>query len=211
MNIEELRKEYSKSGLKDNLVASDPFKQFKNWFDKAIELKIPELNNIVVATSTKDGIPSARVVLLKNFNENGFVFFTNFRGRKGKELEENPKAALVIYWNELERQVRIEGLVEKISNQESDTYFRSRPLESQISAVISQQSQVVPGREHLEDLWIECMKENYSGEIIRPEYWGGYRVRPEKMEFWQGRPNRLNDRILYSKIGDRWKIERLAP
>ena len=165
---------------------------------------------MTLATVGHDGFPSARMVLLKGFDENGFVFFTNYDSRKGQEISKNHRAALVIYWKELERQVRIEGMVLKTSGQESDEYFLSRPFESQFSAIISPQSSVIPNREFLEDLRKEYMK-SFTGQPKRPAHWAGFRVIPEMIEFWQGRPNRLHDRLRYSRKGGEWIIERLAP
>lgn len=209
--LRELRKEYKFGELAEKTVDPDPIVQFRHWFEFAIQAELIEVNAMTLATVTKDGNPSARIVLLKEFDEKGFVFFTNYEGRKGLELKNNLKAALVFYWKELERQVRIEGDVERESEKESDKYFSSRPMESKISAIISNQSQVVKNRDELEERWVSFLKENYSEDIQRPENWGGYRVIPKSIEFWQGRPNRLNDRILYTKMDNNWKIERLEP
>lgn len=211
MNIENIRNEYKKDELKDYTVDPDPIIQFSKWFEFALESEISEPNVMTLATSTSDGKPSARIVLLKGYNESGFTFFTNSESLKGQELHDNPFAALVIYWKELERQVRIEGEVKKVSSQESDDYFLARPLESRISAVISNQSQVVLTRKELEDKWVTFLKDNFDKSISRPNHWGGYRLIPNKIEFWQGRPNRLNDRILYSQTDNGWKIVRLEP
>jgi len=211
MNLEDNNKEVKKSELKEDMVDPNPIIQFGNWFDFATQSGITEVNAMTLATSTPDGIPSARIVLLKDFDENGFVFFTNYQGRKGVELEKNPNAALLIFWKELERQIRIEGRVEKVNEKMSDDYFQSRPMESRVSAATSPQSQVIPSRQYLEDRWIEFLKENYSDKIERPDFWGGYKVIPQSVEFWQSRPNRLHDRLLYKKDSGRWKIQRLAP
>jgi pyridoxamine 5'-phosphate oxidase len=165
---------------------------------------------MTLATVGADGKPSARMVLLKGFDEHGFVFFTNYESRKWQEIAKNHRVALVIYWKELERQVRIEGMVLKTSGQESDEYFQSRPAESQVNAIISPQSTVIPGREYLENLRSEYMK-TFSGVHKRPPHWGGFQVIPDMIEFWQGRPNRLHDRLRYSRRGVEWLIERLAP
>ena len=211
MNLTGLRQEYQKDKLSKKNVSPDPFIQFGKWFDEAVKSEIDMVNAMTLATSTLDGKPSARIVLLKEFNSNGFVFFTHFGSRKGIELSENPHAALILFWKELERQVRIEGTVEKLESNESDEYFRIRPDESKVSAIISAQSKVVPNRKYLEDLWEGQMKESRKEELIRPESWGGYRVKPNTIEFWQGRPNRLNDRLLYVMNGESWSLSRLAP
>lgn len=211
MNIESLRREYKRSELADESVNPDPVQQFRVWFEEAIHADIDEVNSITLATADARGRPSARIVLLKAFNEQGFTFFTNYEGRKSRELEENPQAALLIYWKELERQIRIEGRIEKVSAKESDRYFESRSLESQISASISPQSQAVPSRRFLEELWVKKLKEIEDNKIKRPTNWGGYRLIPHHIEFWQGRPKRLHDRILYRLDGSVWGISRLAP
>jgi len=203
--------EYAMGELRKDLVHMNPVEQFNKWFKQANDLEVHEANAMTIATALPNGLPSARIVLLKKADNRGFVFFTNYNGRKSKELDQNPYAALLFYWKELDKQIRIEGRVEKISNEESDAYFYSRPLESKISAAVSRQSNIVPSREHLEERWVKYLKNNYEKEILRPEYWGGYRVIPEKIEFWQGRKNRLHDRILYTKIKSGWKIERLEP
>jgi pyridoxamine 5'-phosphate oxidase len=211
MNIESLRKEYKRSELRDDTVNPDPVKQFRSWFEEAMHADIDEVNAITLATADTAGRPSARIVLLKAFDKKGFTFFTNYEGRKSRDLKENPQAALLMFWKELERQIRIEGRVEVVPAKESDKYFDSRSLESRISAAISPQSEEVPSRRHLEELWIKKLKELKDNKLLRPESWGGYRVIPDQIEFWQGRPNRLHDRILYSKQGSKWVISRLAP
>lgn len=211
MDLKNIRSEFSKGELSKNQVEKDPIVQFKHWFNQAIEMEIAEVNAMTIATASMNGLPSARIVLLKEVDELGFVFFTNYEGRKGIELEQNPNAALLFFWKELERQIRIEGKVEKTTDNESEVYFNSRPLESKISAIISKQSEVVQNREFLEEKYVKSLKQNFEKEIKRPENWGGYRVIPEKIEFWQGRTNRLHDRILYTKINNKWKIERLEP
>ena len=211
MDLKDIRSEFSRGGLSKDQVNKNPIEQFKQWFKQASKFEIPEVNAMTIATASPGGFPSARIVLLKEVDENGFVFFTNYDGRKGKELEQNPKAALLFFWIELEQQIRIEGIVEKTSEKESDAYFNSRPLESKISAIVSKQSNVVQNRELLEEKYVNCLKDNFEKEIKRPENWGGYRVIPERIEFWQGRTNRLHDRILYTKIEKEWKIERLEP
>ena len=211
MDLKDIRSEFSRGVLSKDQVNKNPIEQFKQWFKQASKFEIPEVNAMTIATASPGGFPSARIVLLKEVDENGFVFFTNYDGRKGKELEQNPKAALLFFWIELEQQIRIEGIVEKTSEKESDAYFNSRPLESKISAIVSKQSYVVQSRELLEEKYVNCLKDNFEKEIKRPENWGGYRVIPERIEFWQGRTNRLHDRILYTKIEKEWKIERLEP
>lgn len=210
-NVADLRKEYTRAGLTESDVAPDPVEQFRRWFDEALEADLHEPNAFVLATATRDGLPSARVVLLKGLDERGFVFYTNYEGRKGRELEENPRAALLFYWGELERQVRIEGTVSRVSEEESDAYYASRPRGSRLGAWASEQSRVVEGREVLESR-IGDLEAEYEGrEVPRPPFWGGYRVNPAAIEFWQGRENRLHDRIVYRRESGRWKTERLQP
>jgi len=210
-NVADLRKEYTRAGLTESDVAPDPVEQFRRWFDEALEADLHEPNAFVLATATRDGLPSARVVLLKGLDERGFVFYTNYEGRKGRELEDNPRAALLFYWGELERQVRIEGTVSRVSEEESDAYYASRPRGSRLGAWASEQSRVVEGREVLESR-IGDLEAEYEGrEVPRPPFWGGYRVEPEAIEFWQGRENRLHDRIVYRRESGSWKTERLQP
>lgn len=207
--IQKIRKEYLKSALDENSIHPDPFVQFEIWFDEAIRIVREDANAMALASVSARGEPSARMVLLKSFDERGFVFFTNYNSRKGSDLAGNPHAALLFYWKEMERQVRISGRIKKVSRLESDDYFRSRPMESRISAVISPQSKIIPDRDFLE------MKSNdlrKSGKAIkRPGNWGGYRLVPEVFEFWQGRENRLHDRIAYAKRRSGWELSRLAP
>ena len=197
--------------LDENSVAADAIEQFTIWWNEAVSSNIHEVNAMTLATSTKEGIPSARIVLLKDYDERGFVFFTNYNSIKGQELELNPYAALVFFWKELERQVRIQGSVEKTSSEESDAYFISRPQGSRLGAWASPQSAAIENRKILEEK-LELYTTEFNGEIPRPPHWGGYRVVPAVIEFWQGRPSRLHDRIRYTKqpTGE-WKIERLAP
>lgn len=209
-DLSRIRNEYLLGELRTENVLPDPIRQFGVWMDQAILAEIREPNAMTLATVGADGKPSARMVLLKGFDQNGFVFFTNYDSRKGQEIAKNHRIALVIYWKELERQVRIEGFVMKTSGQESDEYFNSRPLESRINAIISPQSTVIPNREYLDNLRKEYFN-NFTGEHKRPTYWGGFQVTPETVEFWQGRPNRLHDRLRYSRRGGEWLIERLAP
>jgi pyridoxamine 5'-phosphate oxidase len=210
--ISDLRKEYMKETLSEHDVDRDPFQQFGKWWTEALESGIDEANAMTLATATPDGVPTARIVLLKGYDKNGFVFFTNYESRKGRELLENPHACLLFFWSALERQVRIEGLCEKISEQESDAYFHSRPEGSRIGAWVSPQSQVIDGRNVLDERLKEISDRYAGGAVPRPPHWGGYVVVPRLVEFWQGRPSRLHDRIRYtlSHAGE-WKIERLAP
>lgn len=212
MSVADLRKNYTKSGLIESDADPNPFKQFQQWFDQALAAQLPEPNAMTLATVAPDGKPSARIVLLKNFDPHGFVFYTNYSSHKGQQLQANPWAALVFWWAELERQVRIEGRVEKVSETESDAYFHSRPLGSQLGAWVSQQSQVINTREVLE-VRLQELEEKYINQVVpRPTHWGGFRVIPTAIEFWQGRPNRLHDRLLYRRLDEgRWLIERLSP
>lgn len=209
-DLSKIRSEYLHGELDIEHVMPDPVQQFGVWMDQALVSEIQEPTATTLATVGADGKPSARMVLLKGFDQNGFVFFTNYDSRKGQEIAKNHRVALVLFWKELERQVRIEGFVLKSSGQESDEYFSSRPFDSQVNAIISPQSSVIPDREHLESLRNNYLK-TYPGENQRPSYWGGFQVIPDMMEFWQGRPNRLHDRIRYYRKGGEWVIERLAP
>ncbi|MCB2218911.1 MAG: pyridoxamine 5'-phosphate oxidase [Bacteroidetes bacterium] len=211
MNIDALRREYQKGELKDDHLDPDPMHLFEKWFEQALHADIFDPNAMTLATADLSGRPSARIVLLKKFDEKGFYFFTNYTSRKGSELDKNPLAALLIFWKELERQVRIEGAVKRTTRNESDQYFHSRSLESRISAAISPQSKVVESRRFLEDRWVEYLKEIKDKDVKRPDFWGGFRLIPDSIEFWQGRPNRLHDRILYKRTGKAWEIVRLAP
>jgi pyridoxamine 5'-phosphate oxidase len=199
-------------GLRRRDLDPDPIKQFSNWFTAAIEAGIRDVNAMSLATATAEGRPFVRIVLLKGFDQDGFVFFTNYESQKGRQLEENPYVAIAFYWIELDRQIRISGPAEKTSRSESERYFHSRPAASQLGAWASKQSQPLDGRRILEARLAE-MTERFAGqEISLPPHWGGYCVRPEMMEFWQGRPNRLHDRFRYIRRPDRtWTIERLAP
>jgi pyridoxamine 5'-phosphate oxidase len=212
-SIAGIRKNYSQKNLSEKEIHPDPIQQFDQWWQEAVNSTIDEPNAMTLATASADGLPSARIVLLKGFSEKGFIFFTNYNSFKGKQLSENPKACLVFFWKELERQVRITGVVARISEQESDDYFYSRPVESQVGASISPQSQVIESREWLEDQFNKFKKETDTpGSLKRPSHWGGYLVKPVIVEFWQGRQSRLHDRIEYSLSEDgSWKIERLAP
>jgi pyridoxamine 5'-phosphate oxidase len=211
VSIADLRREYALARLDEKDVSRDPIAGFARWFVEAQAAEVEEPNAMVLATATSDGIPSARVVLLKGFDEQGFVFFTDYRSRKGSELEANPRAALVMHWSELERQVRITGAVERTSAEDSEAYFRSRPLGSRLGAWVSHQSVAIPSRAVLENGLREAERRFGDGDVPLPPHWGGYRVNPDTIEFWQGRENRLHDRIRYVRAGERWRIERLAP
>jgi pyridoxamine 5'-phosphate oxidase len=211
-NIAAIRKDYKLQRLDEKDASQNPFVQFGKWWEDASASNIEEVNAMTLATATKNGRPSARIVLLKEFTDQGFVFFTNYESHKGQELLENPQACLVFFWKELERQVKIEGVAEKISAAESDAYFMSRPEGSRIGAWSSPQSKVISSRSVLEANVTEMEKKFAGTEIQRPPHWGGYIVKPVVIEFWQGRPSRLHDRIQYTKLEDEtWKIERLAP
>jgi pyridoxamine 5'-phosphate oxidase len=197
--------------LNKSNVDRNPIKQFAKWYHEATAFGIAETDAMTLATATKDGRPSARIVLLKDFDDRGFVFFTNYESRKAKDLAENPRACLVAYWLPVKRQVRIEGFVEQISETESEAYFQTRPLGSRIAAWASNQSEVVENRDALEQRYAD-LSERYGGDVPRPPHWGGYRIDPEMIEFWQGRDNRLHDRLRYRLQKDgTWLIERLGP
>jgi pyridoxamine 5'-phosphate oxidase len=210
--IADIRKDYKLRSLLEKDVEVNAIRQFDKWWQEAIHSEIDEVNAMTLATASADGIPAARIVLLKGYDERGFVFFTNYDSFKGLQLAENPRACLVFFWKELERQVRITGLVEKVSAEESDIYFNSRPEGSRIGAWASPQSQVIESREWLEEREKTLVKDFTGKPLSRPAHWGGYRVKPINIEFWQGRPSRLHDRIQYNLQGDNsWTIERLAP
>lgn len=212
LDIAGLRHEYIGQGLRRSDLNPNPFVQFDNWFSAAIEAGIRDANAMALATAGRDGQPSVRIVLLKEFTEEGFVFFTNYHSEKGRQLDENPRAALVFYWMEVERQIRVEGAVEKTSREDSEKYFHTRPAGAQVGAWASAQSEVIDGRRILEARLAEMQQRFASGPIPLPPHWGGYRLKPERIEFWHGRPNRLHDRFRYTRAGDgTWKIERLAP
>ncbi|HYF38480.1 MAG TPA: pyridoxamine 5'-phosphate oxidase [Gemmatimonadales bacterium] len=211
VSVADLRREYARARLDEANVSPDPVTEFARWFDEAVKAEVQEPNAMTLATAGPDSAPSARIVLLKGFDERGFVFFTDYRSQKGTELEQNPRAALVFYWPELERQIRITGSTGPVGRQESEAYFRTRPRSSRIGAWVSHQSQVIASRQSLEERVPE-MEQRFPGEDVPlPPYWGGVRVTPGTLEFWQGRTSRLHDRIRYTKIGGAWRIERLSP
>jgi len=211
MEISELRREYRAAGLDRDQLDDDPVAQFGRWFGEAERAEEIEPNAMTLATSSPDGRPSARIVLLKGFGPDGFVFFSNYASRKGDELAANPNAALVFWWPPLERQVRLEGRVERTTTEESEAYWASRPLGSRLAALASAQSQVLAGREELVRRVEELAARHRDGDVPLPEAWGGYRLVPEAFEFWQGQPNRLHDRFRYTRRQDGWLVERLSP
>jgi pyridoxamine 5'-phosphate oxidase len=206
-----MRREYSEIGLRETDCDPDPVRQFGVWFEDTQRAGLSEANAVTLATATTDGKPSARIVLLKGADANGFVFFTNYDSQKGRELDVNPQATIVCFWAELARQVRIDGAVELASAAESDEYFQSRPRGSQLGAWCSSQSEVIAGREVLEARLREFEEKFRDRDVPRPPYWGGYRLKPAMIEFWQGRANRLHDRIRYRLVDGKWLVERLAP
>lgn len=210
--IADIRVDYAQKKLVEKKVNPNPIKQFSKWWKQALKAKINEVNAMTLATASAEGVPAARIVLLKEYNDNGFVFFTNYESQKGIQLTENPKACLVFFWKEMERQVRITGLVEKLSADESDQYFYSRPIESQAGAITSPQSRVVESREWLLNKYKTISKQAKQNGLTRPAHWGGFIVKPVIIEFWQGRPGRMHDRLQYSlQDNGTWRIERLAP
>jgi len=211
-SIADLRQEYSLQRLNKTEAHPNPFEQFTLWFDQAVATKLPEPNAMTLATATPDGKPSARMVLLKGYDERGFIFYTNYKSRKGQQLLANPWGAIAFWWTQLERQVRIEGQIEQVSPEESDAYFHSRPQDSQLGAWASEQSQVIDSREVLEQRLQQLKKEYENKTIPRPPHWGGFRLIPVAIEFWQGRPSRLHDRLLYQRTEEgSWMIQRLSP
>jgi pyridoxamine 5'-phosphate oxidase len=211
-SVRSMRTEYGKAELSDSGLAADPIALFSRWFDEALAAKIAEPNAMVLATADAGGAPSARVMLLKGFDQRGFAFFTNYESRKGRDLQGNPRGAMLFFWQPLERQVRIEGSIERVSREESEEYFHSRPRLAQIGAWVSKQSSVISSRRELDKRAMEMVLRYAVGEIPLPDFWGGFRLLPATIEFWQGRPSRLHDRLLYSKQeGGAWTIERLSP
>jgi pyridoxamine 5'-phosphate oxidase len=211
MSIADIRREYARASLDEAHVGPEPMAEFHRWFTQALEARVLEPNAMALATATRDAAPSVRVVLLKGYDERGFVFFTDYRSRKAAELAENPQASLAFHWSELERQVRISGPVERTSTEESESYFSTRPYGSRLGAWASHQSRVIPSRTELERGLLEVQQRFPTDEVPLPPHWGGYRLRPDEVEFWQGRENRLHDRIRYTRDGDQWRVERLSP
>ena len=212
IELDALRREYRRAALKEGELDPDPIRQLERWLQEAVRARVPEPNAMALATATPDGRPSARMVLLKGLDSRGLVFYTNLESRKAQELASNPRAALLFWWPELERQVRLEGPVEPVSDEEADAYFRTRPRSSRIGAWASPQSRPLKSRIELLRRVAEALARFPVGEVPRPPFWGGFRVRPESVEFWQGRPSRLHDRILYVRQEDgSWRRQRLAP
>ena len=207
-----LRREYTDAGLNQQDLDANPFNQFDQWFQEAVDAKIDLPDAMTLATATSDGIPSARIVLLRGHDERGFVFYTDYESQKGKELAENPNAALVFYWRELDRQVRITGQVNKVSRENSYNYFQSRPVGSRLAALASKQSEVIPDRKVLEERFNQLAEQYQDEKVPLPSDWGGYRLSPNIIEFWSGRPSRLHDRLRYTRQPDNdWRIERISP
>ncbi|WP_411282230.1 pyridoxamine 5'-phosphate oxidase [Gemmatimonas sp.] len=211
MTIADIRTEYRRQSLAEEDVAADPITQFERWFDEAVNAAVVEPNAMCLATATPDAYPSARMVLLKGYDARGFVFYTDYRSRKGQELADNPHASLCFFWGELERQVRINGAVQRVSRAESEAYFQSRPLPSRVGAWTSHQSMVLTDRSVLEQQLADNEARFASGNVPLPEHWGGYRIIPEELEFWQGRESRLHDRIQFRREAGAWVKRRLSP
>lgn len=211
LDLAALRRDYALASLTEAAVDADPIRQFERWFADAVSARVLEPNAMTLSTATRDGVPSGRIVLLKGVDASGFVFFTDYRSRKGVELGENPLAALTFLWKEIERQVRITGSVSRVSTQESEAYFRTRPPGSRLGAWTSRQSSVIANREELEAQLQEVTMRFPNGDVPLPPHWGGFRVMADEIEFWQGRANRLHDRLLYRRSGSGWEISRLSP
>jgi pyridoxamine 5'-phosphate oxidase len=209
--LEKLRRDYSGEELREALLSPNPITQFESWFDQALKAGVAEPHTMILATVSPDGSPSARVVLLRGVDEDGFTFYTNYGSRKSKEISANPKVAVVFYWHEIDRQVRAEGTAVRLKGAESDRYFAARPRESQIAAWASSQSSVLSGRSELEERYKEFDLKFRDMPVPRPENWGGFKIKPTRVEFWQGRPGRLHDRVLYVANAGAWEISRLAP
>ncbi len=211
-SLADLRRDYALTRLDEDSADADPIRQFQRWFQEALRAEVTEPNAMTLATSDREGQPHARIVLLKDVAATGFVFFTNYNSAKGRELTENPRAALVFLWQELERQVRVEGTVSRVAPDESEHYFHTRPRGSQIGALASRQSQPAANRQILEQRFTELDQRYRDGTIPRPTHWGGYRLLPSRLEFWQGRRNRLHDRLCYQRITEQdWQLQRLEP
>lgn len=207
-DLHDNRRNYNLHQLTEERISPNPYEQFGFWLDDATKAGIIEPNAMALSTATKDGKPSSRIVLLKAFDEDGFIFYTNYRSRKGHDIEKNNQASLLFFWDKIERQIRIEGTIEKVAAELSEKYFTSRPLDSRLGAIVSPQSEEIPSREYLEDR-LQELKE--TGNTERPEHWGGYILKADYFEFWQGRPSRLHDRIVYYRDNGAWRIKRLAP
>lgn len=210
-DLADIRRDYSREELNEEHVARDPFEQFRLWMDEAIAAEIPEPTAMCLSTADTEGRPSSRMVLLKGFDKEGFVFYTNYNSHKGRELAENPYVAITFFWPELERQIRISGRTSKVSAEESDEYFKSRPFTSRLGAWASEQSQPINSKTVVMTRAAKLALKYATGNVPRPPHWGGYRVVPHEIEFWQGRPSRLHDRIVYKNIDAEWKISRLSP
>ncbi|MCK3683302.1 pyridoxamine 5'-phosphate oxidase [Maribellus sp. YY47] len=211
MKLDSIRRDYKRASLTKKDLITDPTEFFSKWMHEALSAGLRDATSMALSTVGEDGFPQSRIVLLKDFNSDGFTFFTNYQSEKGRAISLNPKISLHFFWPELERQVRISGIAEKTPVQASEQYFHSRPLDSQIAAAVSAQSSEVPSRDYLEEKFSNLKNQLKGNDPERPEHWGGYLVRPVKFEFWQGRENRLHDRMVYEKQADNWIIKRLAP